>query len=188
MGFGDGSCALRLAGFCLSTAAITILTGVLFGLAPAVAATRADVTRGLKEGGRTATRTRRGFAGKSIAGFQIALSTLLVICAGLFVRSLSGLNAVDPGFRTDHLLLAQVVLPQNRYPAGSNIAFHQRLELAMANIPGVWSISAGEYPYLSHDLSELEFLPEGEASDPTRHQTEAYNAVGMHFSKPSASR
>jgi predicted permease len=163
------------------TAAVTILTGVLFGLAPALAAARADVASGLKEGGRTTTRGRRGFAGKAVAGFQIALSTLLVIGAGLFVRSLAGLNAVDPGFRTDHLLLAQVVLPQNRYAAGANVAFHQRLEQAIAAIPGVASISAGEYSYLSHDLSSLEFWPEGEANDPTKHQTEAYNAVGMHF-------
>lgn len=163
------------------TAAVTVLTGVLFGLAPALAATRADVTQGLKEGGRTATRGRRGFAGKAVAGFQIALSTLLVIGAGLFVRSLAGLNAVDPGFRTDHLLLAQIVLPQNRYPAGANIAFHQRLEQAIAAIPGVRSISAGEYPYLSHDVSDLDFLPDGEAGDPSRHPAEAYNAVGVHF-------
>jgi predicted permease len=163
------------------TAAVTVLTAVLFGLAPALSATRADVTHGLKEGGRTATRARRGFAGKSVAGFQIALSTLLVIGAGLFVRSLAGLNAVDPGFRSDHLLLAQIVLPQNRYPPGANTTFHQRLEQAIAAIPGVESISAGEYAYLSHDLSSLEFWPEGEASDPGNHRTEAYNAVGMHF-------
>ncbi len=163
------------------TAAVTVLTGVLFGLAPALAATRADITNGLKEGGRTATRGRRGFAGKAVAGFQIALSTLLVIGAGLFVRSLAGLNAVNPGFRTGHLLLAQVVLPQNRYPAGANVAFHQRLEQAIAAIPGVASSSAGEYSYLSHDASDIDFLPEGETADPGRHTTETYNAVGSHF-------
>jgi predicted permease len=166
---------------CAFTAAVTIVTGVLFGLAPALAATRADVTHGLKEGGRTATRRRRGFAGKAVAGFQMALSTLLVIGAGLFVRSLAGLSAVKPGFRTDHLLLAQVVLPQNRYPAGANVAFHQRLEQAIAALPGVGRASAGEYAYLSDDLSDLDFLPEGEARDPGRHQSEAYNAVGVHF-------
>ena len=163
------------------TAAVTALTGVLFGLAPALSAIRVDVTHGLKEGGRSATRARRGFAGKAVAAFQIALSTLLVIGAGLFVRSLAGLSAVDPGFRTDHLLLAQIVLPQNRYRSGANIAFHQRLEQAIADIPGVESISAAEYPYLSHDLSSLEFWPEGEVGDPGRQPTEAYNAVGAHF-------
>ena len=163
------------------TAAVTVLTGVMFGLAPALAATRADVTHGLKEGGRTSARARRGFAGKAVAAFQIGLSTLLVIGAGLFVRSLAGLNAVDPGFRTGNLLLAQIVLPQNRYPAGANVAFHQRLEQAIAAIPGVESVSAGEYPYLSHDVSSLDFAPAGEASDPGVHRTEVYNAVGIHF-------
>ncbi len=163
------------------TAGVTVLTGVLFGIAPAMAATRADVSVGLREGGRTATRARSGFAGKSVAGFQIALSTLLVIGAGLFVRSLAGLNNVDPGFRTDHLLLAQVVLPLNRYPAGANIALHQRLQQAIAAIPGIAASSAGEYSYLSHDESQIDFLPEGEPKDPERHQSEAYNAVAAGF-------
>jgi hypothetical protein len=123
-----------------------------------------------------------------VVEFQIALSTLLVIGAGLFIRSLAGLNAVDPGFRTDHLLLAQIVLPQNRYPAGANVAFHQRMEQAIAAIPGVASVSPAEVPYLSGELLDTNFLPEGEANDPNRHQTEAYNAVGMHFSRRWASR
>src|SRR5205823_11704298 len=134
----------------------------------ALAATRAQITDGLKEGGRTATRQRKGFVGKAVVGFQIALSTLLVVGAGLFIRSLAGLNAVDPGFRTDHLLLAQIVLPQNRYPAGANVAFHQRLEQAIAAIPGVASLSAGEYAYLSHDLSKIDFQPQGGPRDPGR--------------------
>jgi predicted permease len=163
------------------TTAVTIFTGVLFGFAPALAATRAEVSDGLKDGGRTTTGQRKGVVGKAVVGFQIALSTLLVIGAGLFIRSLAGLNAVDPGFRTDHLLLAQIVLPQNRYPAGANVAFHQRMEQAIAAIPGVATVSPAEVPYLSGELLETNFLPEGEASDPNRRQTEAYNAVGTHF-------
>jgi len=163
------------------TAAVTIFTGVLFGLAPALAATRAELTDGLKEGGRAATGQRKGVAGKTVVGFQIALSTLLVIGAGLFIRSLAGLNAVDPGFHTDDLLLAQIVLPQNRYAAGANVAFHQRLEQAIAAIPGVASVSPAEVPYLSDELLETNFLPQGEAADPNRRLTAAYNAVGVHF-------
>jgi predicted permease len=163
------------------TAAVTIFTGVLFGVAPALAATRAEVTDGLKKNRRTATGPRKGLVGKAVVGFQIALSTLLVIGAGLFIRSLAGLNAVDPGFRTDHLLLAQIVLPQNRYAAGANVAFHQRMEQAIATIPGVVSVSPAEVPYLSDELLETSFLPQGEANDPDRRQSESYNAVGRHF-------
>src|SRR5262249_16219070 len=78
-------------------ALISIATGVLFGLAPALAAMRAQIGDALKS---------RGVVGKSVVGFQIALATLLIIGAGLFIRSLAGLTVVNPGFRADHLLLA----------------------------------------------------------------------------------
>ncbi len=154
------------------TALISIATGLLFGLTPALAAMHAEIADSVKGGAGIA---------KSVVAFQIALATFLIIGAGLFVRSLAGLTAVNPGFRTDHLLLAQVVLPQNRYPAGANVAFHQRLEQAIANIPGVVSVSGAEAPYLSSEQLQTTVLPEGEALDAGRNQTEPYNAVGIHF-------
>ncbi len=154
------------------TALISIATGVLFGLAPALAAIRTEIAHGVKGNALIA---------KSVVGFQIALATLLMIGAGLFIRSLAGLTAVNPGFRTDHLLLAQIVLPQNRYPAGANVAFHQRMEQAIANIPGVASVSGAEVPYLSSDQLRTTVLPQGEALDAGTNQTEPYNAVGIHF-------
>ena len=154
------------------TSLISIATGVLFGFAPALAAIHAPIATGVK---------RRAVVGKSIVGFQIALATLLLIGAGLFIRSLAGLTAVNPGFRTDHLLLAQVVLPQNRYPAGANVAFHQRLEEAIADIPGVASVAGAEVPYLSGEHLETRILAQGEAVDAGKDQTEPYNAVGNRF-------
>ena len=154
------------------TAAITIVTGLLFGFAPAFAALRTEIADSVKP---------RRAVGRSVVGFQIALATLLVIAAGLFIRSLAALTAVDPGFRTDHLLLAQIVLPQNRYPAGANVAFHQRMEQAIAAIAGVDSVAGAEAPYLSGDQLETTFLPQGEARDTSRNQTTPYNAVGVNF-------
>ena len=154
------------------TAAITIATGLLFGFAPAFAALRTEIADSVK---------RRRAVGRSVVGFQIALATLLVIAAGLFMRSLAGLTSVNPGFRTDHLLLAQIVLPQNRYPAGANVAFHRRMEQAIAAIPGVASVAGAEAPYLSGEQLETMFLPQGEALDASRDQTEPYNAVGVDF-------
>jgi predicted permease len=163
------------------TAAITIFTGLLFGMAPALAAARAEVTHGWKENSSTATRRRKGVGGKALVGFQIAVSTVLVIGAGLFLRTLAGLSAIEPGFRPHNLLIAQLPLPQKRYAAGKDIALHQRLEQAIAAIPGVESVAPAMESYLSDDLSDTDFLPEGEANDPNKHQTEAYNAVGIHF-------
>jgi len=154
------------------TALITLGAGVLFGLAPALMAMRTPIAAGVKS---------KAFVGKSIVGFQISLAALLIISAGLFIRSLAGLTAVNPGFRTDHLLLAQIVLPQNRYPARANVAFHQRLEQTMAGIPGVASVAGAEVPYLSGERLETRVLAHDEAADPAVDQTERYNAVGVRF-------
>lgn len=163
------------------TAGVTILTGLLFGMAPALAAARAEVTHGLKETTQTTTRRRKGLGGKALVGFQIALSTLLVIGAGLFLRTLAGLNAIDVGFRTDHLLLVEINPPANRYPAGKDVTLHQRLEQAIAAVPGVGSVSPAAMAYLSDDLNATDFLPEGESYDSKKHQEEDFNAVGNHF-------
>ena len=162
-------------------ATISILTGLLFGLAPALGAARVEVNSGLKENAATSSRRRKGMGGRTLVGFQVALSTLLVIGAGLFIRTLLRLSAIDPGFSTHNLLLVQLPLPQNRYRAGRDLAFHQRLEQSIGAIPGVESVAPAMESYLSDDLSTTDFLPEGEASDPNKHQAEAYNAVGTRF-------
>jgi predicted permease len=156
------------------TAATTMVTGLLFGLAPAFAALRTEIADSVKQ---------RHALGRAVVGFQIALATLLVISAGLFIRSLAGLISVNPGFRTDHLLLAQIVLPQNRYPAGANVVFHHRMEQAITAIPGVASVAGAEAPYLSGEQLETTLLRPGEALDASRNQTAPYNAVGVNFFK-----
>jgi predicted permease len=154
------------------TAFITLATGVLFSFAPAFAALQASIAAGVKH---------RAMIGKSVVGFQIALATLLLIGAGLFIRSLASLTAVNPGFRTDHLLLVQIVLPQNRYPAGANVKFHQRMEQAIAEIPGVSAVAGAEAPYLSGEHLETQVVTPGEVADARTDRTEPYNAVGVRF-------
>src|SRR5579862_1475197 len=87
------------------TAGVTLATGVLFGIAPAWSATRAEIGTAIKDGGKAATKQRKGWSGRTIVSFQIALSTLLVVGASLFLRTLINLNAVDVGFHADGLLL-----------------------------------------------------------------------------------
>jgi predicted permease len=163
------------------TAGITILTGLVFGMAPALAAARAEVTGGLKESARTTTRRRKGMGGKALVGLQIALSTLLVIGSGLFLRTFARLSAVHVGFRTDHLLLLEVNPPRNLYPPGKDIALHQRLEREFNAIPGVESASPSEDAFLSGDVSGTDFLPFGEVFDPNKRQEENYGTVGTRF-------
>jgi len=163
------------------TAGVTILTGILFGLAPAFAAARTKVSSDLKETSKSMSRRRKGWGGRSLVGFQIALSTLLVIGAGLFLRTLASLNAVDVGFRTDHLLLAEVSLPHKEYPDGKDIAFHKRLVEGFAGTPGVEAVSPTWVAYIADDMSRTDFVPDGEAYDKTKDYGEDYNVVGDSF-------
>jgi len=163
------------------TAAITLLTGVLFGLAPAWIAARSEVNAGLKKSATSVTRRRKGWGGKSLVGFQIALSTLLVVGAGLFLRTLAGLNAVDVGFRTDHLLLAEVRPTSQQYPLGKDIQLHQQLEREIAAIPGVESVAAAAYPYIAGEIGQTFFVPEGEADKNDGSQMQYVVDVGNDF-------
>lgn len=148
------------------TAGVTLATGALFGLAPAWAATRAEIGTALKEGGKSATRRRKGFGGSSIVVFQVALSTLLVAGAGLFLRTLIHLNSIDPGFRTDHLVLFDINPPSNQYPVLKDIALHAQIEEALRSVPGVNGVSLTDVPLLADSESNsglyVEGVPEGE--------------------------
>ena len=130
------------------TATLTIGTGVLFGILPAWAATRAEIGAALKQGAQTATRRRHAWSGKGIVAFQIAVSTVLVVAAWLFLRTLINLNRIDPGFAVDHLVLFEIDAPSLRYPAPKDVALHARLEEALSAIPGVEGVTTSDAPLL----------------------------------------
>jgi predicted permease len=143
------------------TAAITLVTGVLFAALPAWAATRAEINSALKEGGTTATRHRKAFSGRAIVAFQVALSTLLIAGAALFIRTLVNLNHIDPGFRPDHLLLFDINPPSKSYPAPQDIALHARIEEALRAVPGVEAVSLSDIALISNSRSSSDFHVEG---------------------------
>jgi predicted permease len=93
------------------TSVISFLTGLGFGVGPAWQATRTSVNAALKDGGTTMTHHRRGIAGKTLVILQISLCMLLLVSAGLFVRTLANLNALDPGFSKRGLLLFAIEPP-----------------------------------------------------------------------------
>ena len=110
-----------------------------------------------------------------------ALSTLLVIGAGLFLRTVMGLGRIDAGFRTDHLLLAYIDPPQKRYPEGKGIALHQRLEQAIAAAPGAQAVTLMSTPYITDSSSVMSFMTEAESADPSKAHSERDELVGNRF-------
>jgi predicted permease len=160
---------------------ITLLTGLVFGLAPAWLAARSQVSSSLKESAQTTTRRRKGLGGKALVAFQIALSTLLVVGAGLFLRTVVALNHVDVGFRTDHLLLFEIAPPARRYGSGKDVQLHQRLEQGFAALPGVQGVAPGWQAYISDSMSNSGFILEGETPVKGHDDAEDVNVVGNNF-------
>jgi predicted permease len=121
------------------TLAISAATAVLFGLFPAWQASQAEVTEGLREGGRSHTAGRKqGRTLGALVTVQFALALVLLVGAGLLLRSFSRLLATNPGFRPDHVLTMSVSLPSQAYKTGSEVRnFYERLQPALAGVPGV---------------------------------------------------
>jgi predicted permease len=125
---------LRVLGF---TAAASLLAGILFGLAPAWAATRVDLTPALKDSARSSGGGARLGMGKTLVVVQVALSLLLLICAGLFARSLEKLRSVDAGFNRENVLLVSTDPRMIGYQGRQIADLYQRMLERIKTIPGV---------------------------------------------------
>ena len=133
----------RVFGF---TSAVTIGTAILSGVVPAWRSTRVEINAALKESAQTASRRRKAWSGKGIVAFQFSLSTLLVIGATFFLRTLFNLNAVDPGFRTKNLLLVDATPPRVDPHILQSSTLHSRLADAFAGVPGIEAVTYVNHP------------------------------------------
>lgn len=161
--------------------AVSILTGIVFGLVPAWQASRLQVSAGLKDTGQTSTQRRRGLTGKAIVVFQVALSVLLVVGAGLFVRTLMQLGRAPLGLQPHNLLLFNVQPPEKRYPGAMRNLVLQRLEERLSTVPGVRRATLTEVPLLAGNAINNTFIPEGQKRKPEGNPSVLSNGVGMHF-------
>ncbi|MEA2564067.1 MAG: hypothetical protein QOH06_5571 [Acidobacteriota bacterium] len=128
----------------LFTLGVAILTGVLFGLAPAMHARASVMFSSLKEGSQRSTAgAGRQFLRRALVISEVALAATLVIVGGLLIRSFWLLQQVDPGFDANNVLTFQIALPDARYPEEPQVvAFYQRLVDRLRVLPGVESAAA----------------------------------------------
>jgi putative ABC transport system permease protein len=128
----------RVLGF---TLAISLVTGVLFGLAPALGAARQNLSAAIREGGQRGGRsTSQRRLGRGLVAGELAVVMVLLVGAGLVLRSLVRLNEVDPGFRPQGLIAWQLLLPPTRYPnATAQRAFYHSVVDQVAGLNGVRS-------------------------------------------------
>jgi putative ABC transport system permease protein len=131
----------RVLGF---TAGIALVTGILFGLAPALHASKLNLNEILKEGGRSATAGLRRQRVRSLLVIsEVAIALVLLIGAGLLIKSFLRLQQVDPGFNPDNVLTAGIPLPRTKYlEPPKRIAFYEALFSRIAALPGVQAVGA----------------------------------------------
>ena len=162
------------------TLGVTVLTGLVFGLAPALAASRLDVNEALKEGGRGTGSWRRNRVRSFLVVAEVALSLVLLIGAGLLLKSFVRLREINPGLAPDHVLTMSVALPEAKYETRAKQArFFQLLLTGAAAAPSV-EASAAVFPLpFSGDNARGNFEVEGQ---PSESQGESPNALSYIIS------
>ena len=174
---------LRVLGF---TLAVSLLTGILFGLLPALQASRPNLNERLKAGGRIAMSgiNRQRLRGTLVIA-EIALSLVLLVGAGLLIKSFLRLQAVNPGFNPTNVLTMQIDLTGPKYKTGVQvIAFHNQLLERLKQLPGVQFASTRSFVPIASDASfaYLRFNLEGRQGDVSEAPPVAfYNGVSPDY-------
>jgi putative ABC transport system permease protein len=133
-----------------------LLTGVLFGLAPAWQVSKLDLQSALKDGGRTAAEAGARRVSDWLIVAEMALALVLLIGAGLLIRSFVQLLQVNPGFNTERVLTMQVLLPQTAYAQPQQRGnFYQQLETRLKALPGVSAVGAATRVPLLNALNNV---------------------------------
>jgi len=173
----------RVVGF---TALVSLATGLLFGLVPALRASRAPLNDALKEGGRAGGGGVHGFAGRALVVSEVALSLVLLIAAGLLIHSFTRLQDVAPGFDSSRLLTFRLSLPESRYTTfQKGQSFFDEFFTGLRRRPGVRGVAAiNALPFSGfggsrsfHIEGREEKRPEDQTEEQLRIVTDGYFAA-----------
>ena len=144
------------------TVVISILTALVFGILPALRSSSvAPVTVLKEEAGSMSAGIHKSRLSRALVVAQISLSLLLLICAGLFARSLQNAQRVDPGFDPKHVLLASYELGPLGYSEAQGISFHRQLLSKLSALPGIESVTLADFSPLSFTIHTDYIRPDG---------------------------
>ncbi|MEP7272055.1 MAG: ABC transporter permease [Acidobacteriota bacterium] len=167
------------------TLVVTVITGVVFGLVPALQASRPNLNETLKEGGRGGTEgTRRQRLRSTLVVVEIALSLVLLVCAGLLIKSFVRLLGVDPGFNPQHVLVTGIGLSPTKYRDDAQKgAFFNQLLAGLSSVPGVQAAGVTQALPISGDYV-LSFIVQGRpAYKPGEGPSTNYYSVSADYFK-----
>ena len=165
-----------------ATSFAALATGVAFGLAPALRGARTDIRASLAESGRTAVG-RRGRGRDLLIALEVALAVVLLMGAGLVLRTILRLESVDPGFRPDHVVVARIDLPASRYASREAIrGLFSRFHDALDGLPGVGAVGAAEAMPLSSGSQQTLVAVEGTPLPPLGERPiVSFDTVGFDY-------
>jgi predicted permease len=170
----------RVLGF---TFLVSIATGVIFGLAPALQASRLDIVTALKSEGSWQNTGRSRLRAMFVTA-QLTLSVVLLIGAGLFIRSLQSANRIDPGFRVEHALTVPINLGLLRYNETEGSNFYRDLLGRVQAQPGVERASLVRFQQLGFSFAQYQVIAEGtEARPADEGLSVGFNVVGPNYFK-----
>jgi hypothetical protein len=169
------------------------MAGVLFGALPALQLSRIDLNQRLKEGGKGSAGAGRRNLTRALVMTEVALAVIVLVGAGLLVRSFQKLLQVDPGFRADHLLSLKIGLPRSRYQRDEQVRnFHQQLTSRIQALPGVERVVAIDRLPLAPSFHISRFVAEGQQPEPGKEPITQMRRVDHRFFEvmgiPSARR
>jgi putative ABC transport system permease protein len=169
-------------GVVLFTTAITMTTGILFGIAPALLLSREDGGHTLKDADRGSSGAKSARTRQTLVVAEVSLALVLLTSAGLLVRTFAALRRVDPGFVAEHAVAAEVTLPKSRYPdAKAQIAFYHRIIDEMRGLPGVVASAVTTTVPLSGNNLGLGFSIDGRPLDPGNKLSATYFAISPDY-------
>ncbi len=151
------------------TLVVSAITGILFGVAPALQAARLDPKQGLQKGGRTTTGSgHQSRLRSALVVSEVSLACMLLIGAGLMLQSLLNELRLDPGFQQQHVLTASISLPHAQYAKREQVVrFYERLDASLSALPGVSSAGSGsDIPWTGWDENAGGFTIEGKKPAP----------------------
>jgi putative ABC transport system permease protein len=160
-------------------AGISVLTGILFGLAPAIQFSRGDATQVMKEGFGGSSRAARHRTGNLLVIGEVALSVGLLLGGALLFNSFWRLIHVDPGFRSDHVIATTLHMSNSTRPKVQKVAFYHQLEERLKSLPGVEGAGAISDLPLSGEFNDSIFKVEGRVYPP-----EGFDVADLDRSTP----
>ena len=165
------------------TLLVSVVTGIVFGLAPAVQAARVDIVTSLKSEDAQRAGSRRSRLRTAFVTAQVTMSVVLLVCAGLFIRSLQSANTIDPGFRVDRALTVPINLGLLRYKESDGENFYRNLLARVQAQPGVESACLVRFAQLGLAYAQFQVFVEGRDLKDDEGFSTGFNVVGPNYFK-----